>query len=390
MARAVSVLGSTGSIGIQTLEVAESLGIGVVALSANRNADVLYGQILRFRPSVVSLADEVSAVRLRGMLGTRFPGTEVLCGREGNLAVAAAAGADMTVAAMVGVEGLEPVYAAIRAGRDIALANKETLVAGGGMIMKAAAEAGVGIYPVDSEHSAIWQCLPDHYEGTVRRLLLTASGGPFRGRTIESLEHVTPGEALRHPTWSMGARITVDSATLMNKGLEVIEANRLFGIPEDRIEVVVHPQSIIHSMVEFIDGSVLAQMGFPDMKLPIRVALARKGRAGEVSRAFDPVAAGPLTFEKPDTGTFRCLELAYDALRAGGSMPAVMNSADEKSVELFLRGSIGFTAIPDYIEAAMEAHGRDGIVREPDCGAIMELHRWAGDFIERRRGEQNG
>ncbi|MHB1452434.1 MAG: 1-deoxy-D-xylulose-5-phosphate reductoisomerase [Saccharofermentanales bacterium] len=383
MIRAVSVLGSTGSIGIQTLEVAEHFGIKVVALSANKNVEALYHQVLHFRPSLVSMADEQSALELKRLIGDEIQGIEVMTGESGNLAVASAPQAEMVVAAMVGVAGLLPVLEGIRAGKDIALANKETLVAGGEFVMKAAAEAGVCIYPVDSEHSAVWQCLPDHYAGIIRRILLTASGGPFRGRTRDSLQNVTVKDALAHPTWSMGPKITIDSATLMNKGLEVIEAHWLFDVPAEKIQVVVHPQSIIHSMVEFTDGSVLSQMGFPDMKLPIQIALMKKKRNNGVFKEFDPFTAGSLTFEKPDIGTFRCLGLAYEALSYGGSMPAVMNSANEKAVELFLDGHIGFLEIPVYISATMEEHYKDGIIRNLDYGGVVALDRWARAFCSK-------
>lgn len=383
MVKAVSVLGSTGSIGIQTLEVAEHFGIKVVALSANKNVGMLYQQALHFRPSLISMADEQSADELQQMIGDQIPGIEIMTGQSGNLAVASAPQAEMVVAAMVGVAGLMPVMEGIRAGKDIALANKETLVAGGEFVMRAAAEAGVGIYPVDSEHSAVWQCLPDHYGGIIRRILLTASGGPFRGRTRESLREVTVKDALAHPTWTMGPKITIDSATLMNKGLEVIEAHWLFDVPAEQIQVVVHPQSIIHSMVEFADGSVLSQMGFPDMKLPIQIALMKKKRVSGAYKEFNPFTVGALTFEKPDVGTFRCLGLAYEALRYGGSMPAVMNSANEMAVELFISGHIGFLQIPEYISRTMEEHYKNGIIGNIDCGSIVELDKWARMFCSK-------
>lgn len=377
MIESISVVGSTGSIGIQTLEVAEHLGLRVCALSANRNADLMYEQMKRFRPSLVSLSDSDALHRLLDLKGNRYPETEVVSGRSGNVEVASFPGAGMTVAAIVGVAGLEPVLAAISAGHDIALANKETLVAGGSFVTAQAQKNGVKIFPVDSEHSAVWQCLPDDHAGTIRRIFLTASGGPFRGRSKDSLMDVTVEDALSHPTWKMGSKITIDSATLMNKGLEVIEAYWLFGVPGISIEVIVHPQSVIHSMVEFVDGSVLAQLGFADMKIPIQAALMKKKRVEGIFREFDPVSVSSMTFEKPDLETFRCLDLAYSALETGGSLPAVMNSANEKAVELFLDRKIGFNDIPVLIENTMNEHAKKGIINDISFETVVELDKWA-------------
>lgn len=373
MVRSLSLLGSTGSIGTQTLAVARTFGIRVAALAAGRSVDALERQVREFRPRLASLASEADAAELRRRLaGCGFP-VEVLHGDEGVRAVATCAEAEIVVAAMVGVAGLVPVVRALEAGKGIALANKETLVAGGSVVMPLARARDLPILPVDSEHSAVWQCLQGAPAGSLARILLTASGGPFRGRTQASLEGVTAEQALAHPTWKMGGKITIDSATLMNKGLEVIEAHWLFDVPVDRVTVVVHPQSIIHSMVEFADGSVLAQMGRPDMKLPIQVALSYPDRVPGDCPRFDPLACGPLTFEAPDPGTFRCLALAYEAGRTGGSLPAAMNAANETAVALFLDGRIGFLDIARRIEEAMDAHLASGFVAHPTLEDLLAL-----------------
>ncbi len=373
MVRSLSLLGSTGSIGTQTLAVARTLGIRVEALAAGRSGDALERQVREFRPRLASLAAEADAAALRRRLaGCGFP-VEVLHGDEGVRAVATCAEAEIVVAAMVGVAGLVPVVRALEAGKGIALANKETLVAGGSVVMPLARSRDLPLLPVDSEHSAVWQCLQGAPAGSLARILLTASGGPFRGRSKASLEGVTAEQALAHPTWRMGGKITIDSATLMNKGLEVIEAHWLFDVPVDRVTVVVHPQSILHSMVEFADGSVLAQMGRPDMKLPIQVALSYPDRVPGDCPRFDPLACGPLTFEAPDPETFRCLALAYEAGRTGGSLPAAMNAANEAAVALFLDGRIGFLDIARRIEEAMEAHLASGFVAHPTLEDILAL-----------------
>ncbi|HEY5466813.1 MAG TPA: 1-deoxy-D-xylulose-5-phosphate reductoisomerase [Clostridia bacterium] len=388
MSSCIAILGSTGSIGTQTLEVAETLGIRVAALSAGRNIGRLYEQILRFHPRLASVADAEGARQLTSLLSSRtgraYPDAiDIAWGEEGNRRVAETAEADTVVAAMVGIAGLDPVLAAIRAGKHIALANKETLVAGGAMVMPLCRQYGVRLLPVDSEHSAIWQCLWGNEEKAVRRILLTASGGPFRMLSSEDLAHVKVSEALAHPTWNMGGKITIDSATMMNKGLEVIEATWLFNIAADAVQVVVHPQSIVHSMVEFQDRSVMAQLGFPDMRLPIQVALTYPERVSGSCEAFDPfdLRSRNLTFEPPDKERFPCLELAYAAARIGGSMPAVLNSANEAAVGQFLSGSIGFSDIPRLVESCMGRHVNDGVMQEPGFGDIMELDRWARAFV---------
>ncbi len=377
MIQSISILGSTGSIGVQTLEVAKAFGIRAVGLSAGQNVDRMEQQVRAFHPLLASMSHPAAAKMLEERIRDLEPKVAVMSGEEGNVAVATLSEAQMTVAAMVGVSGLKPVLAAISAGKDIALANKETLVAGGAIVMPLAAEKHVSIYPVDSEHSAIWQCLVGSSVDDINRIFLTASGGPFRGKTRKDLEMVSIREALAHPTWTMGGKITIDCATMMNKGLEVIEARWLFDVPPSRIEVVVHPQSIIHSMVEYRDGSVMAQMGFPDMKLPIQIALMKKERVPGEYKPFNPFVANRLTFEKPDTETFRCLALAYEAAAVGGSMPVVMNSANEKAVERFLAGKIGFLDIASHVEATMEEHKRTNFTSRIDFQTIQELDQWA-------------
>lgn len=382
MIKSISILGSTGSIGMQTLEVARVFGIKIIALSANRNIDRIEKQIREFHPVLVSMSDEYAAGQLRDRIADMWPHVTVMSGMEGNIAVARVAGAEMVVAAMVGIAGLRPVIEAILSGKDIALANKETLVAGGSIIIPLVQKMDVSLYPVDSEHSAIWQCLAGSGNEDISRIFLTASGGPFRGKKIDELKNVDVSQTLAHPTWKMGGKITVDSATMMNKGLEVIEAHWLFDVPLSQIEVVVHPQSIIHSMVEFKDGSVLAQMGFPDMKLPIQIALMKKERVAGEYKPFDPFTANVLTFEKPDTETFRCLALAYEASEIGGSMPVVLNSANEKSVELFLDGRIGFPDIAANVEKTMDMHMQTNFTAVIDYKIIQDLDVWARNYVD--------
>ena len=351
--RVLSVLGSTGSIGKQTLEVVRNNpgDFKVAALSCGSDIDTLLEQITEFEPGLVSVADAARADELRNTLKAYHPGirTEVLSGREGNIAVATIDECDTVVGAIVGIAGLEPVYEAILKDKDIALANKETLVTGGEVIMPmVSSDSGrVRLLPVDSEHCAIWQCLWGEKKENLDRILITASGGPFRGRKREELEGVTLEQALNHPTWKMGGKITIDSATMMNKGLEIIEASHLFGISVDRIDVVVHPQSIIHSMIRMRDGSVLAQMGKPSMILPIMVALYYPERGPELIEDFDPFAPGcaNITFEKCDTDVFGLVDLAYEAGRKGGLLPTVMNGANEAAVASFLKGEAGFLDI---------------------------------------------
>ncbi len=376
MAKTIAILGSTGSIGVQTLDVARNLGIRVCALTANSNIDLLEKQAREFKPLLVSAGDSGLALELERRL--KGLGIEVHYGLEGLKAAVSIREADTVVTSIVGVAGLIPTVEAIRHGKNIALANKETLVTAGEIVMAEAREHGVSIFPVDSEHSAIYQCLAANRKQDVERLILTASGGPFRGKTAKELKGVSVAQALKHPNWSMGSKITIDSATLMNKGLEVIEARWLFDFTPDRIKVVVHPQSIIHSMVEYVDGSVLAQLGSPDMRIPIQLALTWPERAPNVFSRLDFLKCGSLTFEEPDRKSFACLELAFEALKAGGSMPAVMNGANEAAVELFLKEKIGFGDIPRRIAGAMEAH----VVNiTPDLDDIIEVDRWARRMV---------
>jgi len=354
----LAILGSTGSIGRSTLDVVASRpdAFRVVALAAGRNLDLLLEQAALYRPRIVTVADASTADELEGRLDAE---TRVLHGIEGLVEVARHPDVDLVVCGLVGALGLHPTWAAVDAGLNVALANKEALVVGGAHLTARARETGSVILPVDSEHNALHQCLRGEDIDEVKRLWLTASGGPFRRRPAETLVDVTPAEALRHPTWKMGRKITIDSATLMNKGLEVIEAHWLFGLDADRIEVVVHPKSVVHSMVEFVDGSFKAQLGVTDMRHPIQYALTWPERWPSRLPPFDPVAAGPLEFERPDLERFPCLALAYRALNLGGAAPAVLNAANEIAVEAFLDGKAGFTDIPRTIEVALERHGGD-------------------------------
>ena len=347
--RHLSILGSTGSIGKQTLEVCRKApeDFTVEGLSCGSDIDALYEQIKEFSPKAAAVSDSKKGAELAKRLKEEGISTEIFTGEDASSVIAELSECDTVVGAIVGFAGLEPVYRAILKGKTIALANKETLVAGGDFIMPLAKEKGVDVLPVDSEHSAIWQCLRNGDEKNLDRILLTASGGPFRGMKREDLETVTAEKALNHPTWKMGGKITIDSATMMNKGLEVIEAHHLFGVSVDDIDIVVHPQSIIHSMVRLKDGSVLGQMGRPSMILPIIVALYYPERGQAVSSPFDPFAQGfkNLSFEKCDTEVFRLVKLAYEVGRQGGLLPAVMNAANETAVMSFLDGKIGFLDI---------------------------------------------
>lgn len=352
----LAILGSTGSIGVSTLEiVAEHPDrFQVVALTAGRNLDLLEAQVERFRPACVAVMESEDADRLRDRFGAGGP--QILHGTSGLVSCAADTGADMVVSAIVGAAGLEPTLAAIESGKDVALANKETLVVAGKLVMRAVARHGCHLFPVDSEHSAIFQSLQGHRQADVKRLILTASGGPFRSLAPEALCEVTPEDALAHPNWSMGRKITIDSATMMNKGLEVIEAHWLFSLPADRIDVHVHPESIVHSMVEYIDGAVIAQLGIPDMKTPIAYALSYPERMALELPPLDLCRMGQLQFSEPDLQRFPCLDLAYRALRQGGTAPAVMNAANEVTVEAFLERRIGFMDIPAVIQEVMGGH----------------------------------
>jgi len=351
--RKIAILGSTGSIGTQALEVIaeQAEHFEVEVLTAHSNAALLRDQALRFRPNAVVIGDESQYAQLKDELWARdikvYAGAEALC------QVTEMGDVDTVLTALVGAAGLKPTLSAIRAGKNIALANKETLVVAGEMVTELARAQGVNIYPVDSEHSAIFQCLAGEWHNPIEKIILTASGGPFRGRDAVFLQTITKEQALRHPNWTMGAKITIDSATLMNKGLEVIEAKWLFGLGPEQIEVIVHPQSIIHSMVQFQDGSIKAQMGLPDMKLPIQYALAFPQRLANDFPRFDFARFPQLTFEQPDTDVFPGLLLAYEALRKGGTMPCALNAANEAAVGLFLRDKIRFTDIPRLVEKAM-------------------------------------
>ncbi|MBQ1490038.1 MAG: 1-deoxy-D-xylulose-5-phosphate reductoisomerase [Eubacterium sp.] len=376
--KTVTILGSTGSIGTQALDVIDRNPdrFRVGALVCGHNIEKLRGQIRKYRPALAVCAEAEDAAAL----AKEFPDVELAYGPEGAV-LAAESESDLTLSAITGIAGLAPTYHAIRTGHDIALANKETLVTGGRIIMGAAAEEGVAMLPVDSEHSAIFQCLEGNRDKEVRRILLTASGGPFRGYSREQLAEVTVQQALAHPNWSMGKKVTIDSASMMNKGLEMIEARWLFDVDIDRITVLVHPQSIVHSAVEFMDTSVLAQMGVPDMRIPISVALGYPDRLEfPADTALDFFGkASNLTFEKPDEDAFRCLALARDAIRTGGSSPVVMNAANEVLVQAFLDGKIGFLDIPRYIE---EALCEDTFRGEPDLSEILAIDRETRKKVE--------
>ena len=367
----IAILGSTGSIGTQTLDVVRRQGdIQVTALTANRNIDLLERQIREFRPALAAVADETLAAELR--LRAADTGTRIVSGMDGLLEAATEPEAEILVTAVVGMIGIRPTIAAIEAGKDIALANKETLVTAGHLIMPLAAKKGVRILPVDSEHCAIFQCLHGENRSEADRLWITASGGPFRGKKREELADMTPADALKHPNWSMGSKITIDSATLVNKGLEVMEARWLFSMPLEKIRVVVQPQSIIHSMVEFRDGAVMAQLGSPDMRMPIQYALYYPERRDLNTERLDFAALRKIDFEEPDTDTFLGLPMAKEAAGAGGTMPTVFNAANEKAVALFLNGKIRFLEIYDVIRGAMERHA---VVPEPDLPAILQAEK---------------
>ena len=390
----LSLLGSTGSIGRNTLQVVREIGsrVDVAALAAGRNVDELVRQALEFRPGILSVADGRALARLRGALrGVAGYDPECHCGPGGNLAVATAPGVDTLVSAAVGVAGLAATYEAVRLGRRTALANKEVLVAAGDLVTEAARASGAELLPVDSEHNAVHQCLRSGAPHEVERIILTASGGPFRDMPADALEAVTPAMALRHPTWKMGSRITIDSSTLMNKGLEVIEACHLFGLPPDRIDVVVHPQSIVHAMVEFRDGSVIAQLSPPDMKLPIRYALAYPGREPSPRQRMDWNRVAKLDFEPPDRAKFPLLELAYEALRLGGLAGCVLNAADEIAVEGFLDGRIGYKDIAVVVERTLAASAAGHATSVEDVLACdREARARAKEIAGRRPGAGSG
>ena len=367
----IAILGSTGSIGRSTLDVIASFPdrFKITYLTAHRNADLLAEQARRFRPHGIVVRDGASADRLRSILDGSI---EILVGEEGLNQAVGRSDVDTVVSSLVGFAGLVPTLEAIEAGKDIALANKETLVVAGELVMERVRARGVKLLPIDSEHSAILQCLQGEDTKSVARLILTASGGPFLNVDREEFFQITPAQALRHPTWKMGAKITIDSATLMNKGLEVIEAHWLFGLPADSIDVVIHPQSIIHSMVEFVDGSIKAQMGIPDMKLPIQYALTYPERPKSAFKRLDFAALERMTFFEPDLEKFRCLAIAFEALKSGGTALAVMNAANEVAVHEFLEGRISFSAIPEMIHTALATHSA---IPHPQLDDILRADR---------------
>ena len=375
----IAILGSTGSIGTQTLDVvrAHSDELEVVALAAGSNKERLKEQIREFHPELVSLSDERKAQELKEELAGEA--VEVVCGMDGLIEVAGIDSADVVVTAVVGMMGILPTMEAIRKGKDIALANKETLVTAGHLIIPMAREYGVSILPVDSEHSAIFHCLQGEPKKALDKILLTASGGPFRGKSAEFLETVTLEDALNHPNWSMGPKITIDSSTMMNKGLEVMEAKWLFGVDYSQIEVVIQPQSIIHSMVQYIDGAVIAQLGTPDMRVPIEYALFYPERRSLPGDRLDFSKLSQITFEKPDYKVFRGLSLAIEAGKTGGTMPTVFNAANERAVAKFLKGEIKYTDIVRSIEKCMDAHK---VSAHPDLEEILATEQWVYSVLQ--------
>lgn len=388
--QAITVLGATGSIGVSTLDVIARHPdkYSVFALTAHRQIEKLAGQCLQFKPTYAVVADDGAAVALQALLSAQGSATEVLFGREALCAVSSAEGVDTVMAAIVGAAGLEPTMAAVRAGKKILLANKEALVMAGGLFMQAVAASGSVLLPIDSEHNAIFQCLPSDFKNTdkggVKKLLLSASGGPFRGRTLEQMRSVTPDQACAHPNWSMGRKISVDSATLMNKGLELIEACWLFNVASSQVEVVVHPQSIIHSLVQYIDGSVLAQLGNPDMRTPIAHALAWPSRIESGVADLDLFSIAQLNFEKPDLTSFPCLAVASAAAREGRDAAAILNAANEIAVQAFLDQRIGFTQIAEVVSHTLNSLA----LTEPDSlEAVQESDRRgravSSDYITR-------
>lgn len=375
--KGIALLGSTGSIGTQSLDVCRMHGYRVVCLTANRRVDLMETQIREFRPDLVSMMDPVAADDLRTRVADT--GTKVLSGMDGLIECATYSGADTVLNAVVGMVGLQPTLAAIQAKKTLALANKETLVAGGHLVTNTAKAYGVDILPVDSEHSAIFQCLQGSPEkGAVKKLILTASGGPFFGKTLAELENVTAADALKHPNWDMGAKITIDSATMMNKGLEFIEAKWLFDMPIDAIDIVVHRESVVHSAIAYQDNSVIAQLGVPDMRIPIQYALTYPQRLPSPVQELSLVDYGKLTFYAPDYDTFRCINVCKDAIAAGGLRPAAANGANEESVRLFLNGKIKLTDIAVLNRAAMEACPQ---VADYTLDDVLQADRAARDYV---------
>ena len=382
MGKAISILGCTGSIGRQTIAVAEHIGMPVAALTANRKIDLLEQQARKLKPKFVAVYDEAAAKQFR--LAVADTDIRVGSGMEGLIEAATLEDIDCVVTAVSGAVGLKPTLAAIDERKRIALANKETLVCAGDIVMARAKEKGAEIVPVDSEHSAIFQCLMGRQKNELRKILLTGSGGPFRGKARAELEDVTPEQAVKHPNWSMGAKISVDSATMMNKGLEFIEAMHLFGVSPDDIEVVVHPQSVIHSMVELVDGTVIAQLGVPDMGLPIQLALTYPERQASMFERLDFTKLRDLSFEAPDFEKTPCLRLAMDCARIGGTAPCVMSAANEVAVGLFLGHKLGYNRIYDLSAAAVE---KVGVVQNPDLDTILSADAAARAFVREAAGE---
>ncbi len=380
MRKSISVLGSTGSVGMQTLDVVRANGdIRVVSLAAGQNVERMTAQVREFKPRIACMWNEDAANELKARVADLD--TRVVCGMDGLIEAATEKSADTVVTAVVGMIGLRPTFAAIDAGKDIALANKETIVTAGPLIMARAKEKGVRILPVDSEHSAIFQCLNGEDGKKISRILLTASGGPFRGMTRDQMENITVAQALHHPNWAMGHKITIDSSTMVNKGLEAIEARWLFGVEMDQIEVVVQPESIIHSMVEFADGSIIAQLGVTDMRLPIHYALSYPERVPFDCGRLDFKKLGTLHFEAPDPENFRGLKLAYEAGRTAGTMTTVFNAANEWAVGRFLKGNLRYLEIVDVIEDAMRAHR---VKENPSLETILETEKETYAYIESR------
>ena len=374
----ISILGSTGSIGVNALNVIDNLGdeFDVSVLSANKNGQLLVDQAIKYRPDAVAIIDDEAAKYVQSEL--KELGVSVFTGREGLLELASQSDLDIMLNGLVGSSGMAPTLNAVKAGVDVALSNKESLVMAGDIIEQEKLKSGAKVFPVDSEHSAIWQCLAGESMDDIEQIILTGSGGPFRRRNIKTFKDVTPADALKHPNWDMGRKITIDSATMMNKGLEVIETRWLFGLGAEKIDIVVHPQSIIHSMVEFKDKSVKAQLGIPDMKVPIQYALTYPRHAPAMWESLDLVKVGSLTFEAPDLTRFPCIGLAYNALKQGGTASAILNVANEQSVYRFLDGEIGFMEIPEIIEKACDAHEW---VEHPSLEELLNLESWGMNFV---------
>ncbi len=374
----ISILGSTGSIGVNALNVIDHLGGDyiVTALSANKNGKRLVEQAKKYHPASIAIVDKDSAQFVKNELIDS--GIKIFTGREGLLDMAGRSDLDIMLNGLVGSSGMEPTMKAVKCGVDVALSNKESLVMAGDLITREKKKTGAHIYPIDSEHSAIWQCLSGETMNDVERIILTGSGGPFRTRPLNTFKDVTTVDALNHPNWEMGQKITIDSATMMNKGLEIIEARWLFGLESDKIDIVIHPQSIIHSMVEFKDKSVKAQLGVPDMKIPIQFALTYPHHAPAMWESLDLIKIGSLSFEAPDLKRFPCIDLAYKALKEEGTTSSVLNVANEQSVYRFLKGEIGFMEIPEIIEKACEAHEW---ISHPSINNLVYLENWTMDFV---------